>query len=189
MITFLPNAIRKPKWVKYLSSWATFRTFTGGTLPQEYGTADHLPDYSRSQPSQWCGCSRVVLPTKDLCSSFVNDSCVDTTASHPCSRHESAYMSEKGTYGIIGNLTQQDQLPRSIHLLLNVQVPLFQVAWLTRPLRLIPRGDLKIQESCRRKDRNISGCNWKAINLRPGKSDHDATIILVANLLSTRRRD
>jgi hypothetical protein len=69
----------------------------------------------------------VVLPTKDLCPSLVNDSCVDNTASHPCSRHEPVYMSEKGTYGIIGNLTQQDQLPRSIHLLLNVQVPLFQV--------------------------------------------------------------
>jgi hypothetical protein len=45
----------------------------------------------------------------------------------PCSRHEPAYISEKGTYGVIGNLTQQVQLPRSIHLLLNVQVPVFQV--------------------------------------------------------------
>jgi hypothetical protein len=127
-----------------------------------------------------------VLPTKDLCPSLVNDSCIDTTASHPCSRHEPTHMSEKGAHGIIGDLTQQAQHPRSTHPRSSVQVPLLKITWLTRPLRLTSRRGLKLLESYGTKGGNCSRCNWKETNFKLGKSDHECyNFILVANQPST----
>jgi hypothetical protein len=123
-----------------------------------------------------------VLPTKDLCPSLINDSCIDTTASHPCSRHEPTHMSEKGAHGIIGDLTQQAQHPRSTHPRSSVQVPLLKITWLTRPLRLTSRRGLKLLESYGTKGGNCSRCNWKETNFKLGKSDHERyNFIPVAN--------